>query len=690
MEEVTKCRYIDCLEAREKEQILHELPVCDTGLCVRWLINSGHVDLIGKDLDALRSMKFFICNNHFTEDCYLSKGTLKENAVPSPHWSTVSRTLKTSKARLLQKVQLNGKENSMEEAPVNQSSEQNGPSEFEVDQWCRTCATKKHNLVSMTTKGKGTEMSLLSKLKLLIEIDDEDALPTKMCNECVDKLEQSFKFFQQIYVADNTLRHVFPNARLNSMPRKPLYSLSEHMRREQKEREKEKEKEEEQQDQTPKITRGGIFRRGRGRPRSRGYGGRGRSRGRPPSYSTMALRSLSLNDNRIVSPTFSPKNDVRTPVITKDEPESKEVLVLEEDGQSSTVFSLLTDTCRSDEELDWSDVLKVMNREGYRCSKEDEERLEPSVEKKEQAEQAVEAKNTEKVETVEKKEETEPRPEAEMEMEVEAKTEAEPRSDEKASLENDIRRIRCEFCDKAFKFRRQLQAHLLADHSQFSGYMCTDCLACYESESLLSKHRALRHGERRYRCEHCQEEFLEKRVLREHVNECRPHNTVDYPCSSCTEVFTSEQHLLEHMKHHPESPVAESFQLNLSDSKNADELASFSEANQLVPEESTTVPTPSEANVTLESSTNEDGNVTCSNSTSEANTEQKQSNEEAICPDCNEKMSDAIELSIHRMRRHTVKRKDATCLLCDNRTFSSAEEYEQHVLDHCKRLRVSP
>ena len=99
MEEVTKCRYIDCVDIREKEQILHELPVCDTGLCVMWLINSGHVDLIGSDLDALRSMKFFICNNHFTEDCYLSKGTLKENAVPSPHWSAVSRTLRNLKIR---------------------------------------------------------------------------------------------------------------------------------------------------------------------------------------------------------------------------------------------------------------------------------------------------------------------------------------------------------------------------------------------------------------------------------------------------------------------------------------------------------------------------------------------------------------------------------------------------------------
>lgn len=99
MEEVTKCRYIDCVDTREKQQILHELPVCDTGLCVRWLINSGHVDLIGSDLDVLRSMRFFICNNHFTEDCYLSKGTLKENAVPSPHWSTVSRTLRNSKTR---------------------------------------------------------------------------------------------------------------------------------------------------------------------------------------------------------------------------------------------------------------------------------------------------------------------------------------------------------------------------------------------------------------------------------------------------------------------------------------------------------------------------------------------------------------------------------------------------------------
>ena len=61
-----------------------------------------------------------------------------------------------------------------------------------------------------------------------------------------------------------------------------------------------------------------------------------------------------------------------------------------------------------------------------------------------------------------------------------------------------------------------------------------------------------------------------------------------------------------------------------------------------------------------------------------------------MCPDCNEQMNNTVELSIHRMRRHSMNRKDATCLLCDNKSFSSLDEYEQHVLDHCKRLRISP
>lgn len=137
------------------------------------------------------------------------------------------------------------------------------------------------------------------------------------------------------------------------------------------------------------------------------------------------------------------------------------------------------------------------------------------------------------------------------------------------------------------------------------------------------------------------------------------------------------------MKQHSENSVAVSFQLDLRDSKNVDDdLASFSVSVKFDQEQvCSAVLTPSVTIATVESNTSEGDAATCSNNTNEANPEQKQNDEVAVCPDCNEKLSDTIELSIHRMRRHTVKRKDATCLLCDNKSFSSAEEYEQHVLD---------
>lgn len=723
MEEVTKCRYIDCVDTREKEQILHELPVCDTGLCVKWLINSGHVDLIATDLDALRSMKFFICNNHFTDDCYLSKGTLKENAVPSPHWSAVSRKLRNSKIR--RKFQLNGEESSMEEAATRRPKEKNAPSEFEVDQWCRTCATKKQNLVSMTTKGKDSDMSLLSKLKLLIEIDDEDVLPTKMCDECVDKLEQSFKFFQQIYVADNTLRHVFPSARASAAPRKPLYSIGEHMRNEQKEKEREKEKEKEKeekqkekeeqqqqvQDRAPKVTRG-IFRRGRGRPRTRGYAARARAKQRSAQIA-IRVESPALND--------SATHESRTTETAASENEPRNVEYHEE-RPGDTVFSLLTDTCHCDEELDWSDVLKVMNDQRYRpiakqqiaskLTKNSEKKVEPEQEPEPEsaataavavaeartsraepiARDAVPAEPMETSETFEtsteaRKVETETEADAEGTTEVKAQADA-----SNFSAEKQVHRLSCEFCNESFELRGQLESHLSSDHPRSSECGGADHLTSYKSESVLQKHRrSPRCGDRRYRCGHCEEEFLEKRTLREHVKKCELRDGARYCCDSCGASCASKQHLIDHMKTHGES-VAESFRVppNHEDSKKAEsELVSSTRASPEL-----------EGNVECQPCSHPEKKVDSSGplqldgaqqgETTGGRQQESESASAVTCPDCNEQIQDTVELTIHRMRRHSMNRKDNTCLLCDNKSFPSLEEYEQHVLDHCKRLRISP
>lgn len=540
----------------------------------------------------------------------------------------------------------------------------------------------------MTTKGKGTDMSLLSKLKLLIEIDDEDALPTKMCDECVDKLEQSFKFFQQIYVADNTLRHVFPNMRTSNTPRKPLYSIGEHMRNEQREKETEKEKEkgkekeeelqmqqqqqqQQTQDRAPKVSRG-IFRRGRGRPRTRGYAARARSRQRSAQVQAVA-QSSSVND----STTHASRADETRNVAS----------MANQERQGDTVFSLLTDTCRSDEELDWSDVLKVMSNQRYRPTPRAE--IKPKIEKRGERvaeERKVESKSASKAEaTVEssgpmKTEE----PKTEAQGRIKDKVDEKPVTTTVATQNNQFERMLCEFCEKPFKLRRQLQNHLLTDHSQFSRHMCTDCLSCCESESLLSEHRSLRHGDRGYRCEHCLVEFLEKKLLREHVNKCQPLVASRYSCDSCDVTFASKQALVEHMDAHPKSSLAtigKATKESATPLKSNVEVEGKSEC--FVAASSNAVERSERAAQEKKSSAidGKDGEESW-NARAEAST--------ATCPDCNERTQSTVELSIHRMRRHSMNRKDTTCLLCDSKSFASLEEYEQHVLDHCKRLRISP
>lgn len=609
-----------------------------------------------------------------------------------------------------QKIQLNNQESSMEEVAAGQHTEKNVSSELEVDQWCRTCATKKQNLVSMMT-GKSTDMSLLSKLKLLIEIDDEDALPTKMCNECVDKLEQSFKFFQQIYVADNTLRHVFPNTRPSSAPKKPLYSISKHMRNEQMEKEKEKEKEEEQQqqqDRAPKITRG-IFRRGRGRPRTRGYAARARARQRSGHIpiSVPSTTNSNLDDNKMYESRVNETTTLRS---------ESQSMMLDEERQGDTVFSLLTDTCHMDEELDWLDVLKVMNDQRYQqvtSRLETETKSKEKTQKKETEEQVIESEMTElQAEATSEPSKVEMKTETEIEikeelglqikMEVEAETEAEKTEDK--STTEEVQEIRCEFCGESFKLKLQLQTHLLTDHSQLSEYMCLDCLICYENESSLLKHRSLHHGDQRYRCEHCHQEFLEKRILRDHIKKCESHDTTNYSCYSCELIFSSKQELIDHVKTHPESSLIP-FHSDLDNSQKIE--------NELVPSVKATIKQEPESEYPSSVISPKD----TANEISMSNPDEKYSSSAIIstdtlktdaveeemqqptdgeksamvtCPDCNEQMHDAMELSVHRMRRHSMNRKDATCLLCDNKSFSSLDEYEQHVLDHCKRLRISP
>lgn len=438
MEEVTKCSYINCRDLREKEQIFHELPVSDIDLCIKWLINSGHEYLIKHDFSTLRPMKFFVCSNHFKSDSYLAKGTLKENAVPQPYWHYKRRINDLSYAEHKSKFDQVTTKTNKHRAHVYQFKEQNGNAtnnNILEEKWCRTCATKRNNVVNMTLKKRNTEMSLLSKLKLLIEIDDEDTLPLNMCYDCVKKLEHSFQFFQQIYIADNTLRHIFPKEQLDN----DCYGI------------------------TIDRVDGSVS----------------------DIEFDPILQSNEDDQLSIKSKLLDTKGNERSL--------SKKITTKEtflEDTSTSvkygTVFSLLTDTCQTDEELRWIDVLNAIERQKVACF---QKKLFPSKTK-----------------------------------------------------------ISCEFCISKFTLRRQLKTHLLNNHSKEVRTMCMDCLIYFEDELFLLEHRAVvHHDDQLHRCDYCQKCFTRKRGLRLHITRSHARKR-SYSCDLCQQKFVSKQYLTLHIE----------------------------------------------------------------------------------------------------------------------------------------------
>ncbi|KAI4482643.1 hypothetical protein M0804_008496 [Polistes exclamans] len=437
MEEVTKCSYINCRDLREKEQIFHELPVSDIDLCIKWLINSGHEYLIKHDFSTLRPMKFFVCSNHFKSDSYLAKGTLKENAIPQPYWHYKRRINDLSYAEHKSKFDQITTKTNKHRAHVYQFKEQNRNAtnnNILEERWCRTCATKRSNVVNMTLKKRNTEMSLLSKLKLLIEIDDEDTLPLNMCYDCVKKLEQSFQFFQQIYIADNTLRHIFPKEQLDN----DCYGI------------------------TIDRVDGSVS----------------------DIEFDPILQSNEDDQLSIKSKLLDTKGNERS--LSK---VSKKETFLEDTSTSvkyGTVFSLLTDTCQTDEELRWIDVLNAIERQKVACF---QKKVFPSKIK-----------------------------------------------------------ISCEFCISKFTLRRQLKTHLINNHSKEVRTMCMDCLIYFEDELFLLEHRAIvHHDDQLHRCDYCQKCFTRKRGLRLHITRSHARKR-SYSCDVCQQKFVSKQYLTLHIE----------------------------------------------------------------------------------------------------------------------------------------------
>uniref|UniRef100_W5LEF6 Zinc finger and AT-hook domain containing n=1 Tax=Astyanax mexicanus TaxID=7994 RepID=W5LEF6_ASTMX len=102
----------------------------------------------------------------------------------------------------------------------------------------------------------------------------------------------------------------------------------------------------------------------------------------------------------------------------------------------------------------------------------------------------------------------------------------------------------CEYCNKVFKFKHSLQAHLRI-HTNEKPFKCPQCDYASTIKANLSVHMRKHTGEK-FSCEHCSFSCLSKGHLKVHVE--RVHKKVKQYCRFCKKKYSDVKNLLKHIR----------------------------------------------------------------------------------------------------------------------------------------------
>lgn len=117
----------------------------------------------------------------------------------------------------------------------------------------------------------------------------------------------------------------------------------------------------------------------------------------------------------------------------------------------------------------------------------------------------------------------------------------------------------CEFCNKIFKFRHSLVAHLRT-HTQEKPFQCLHCDYASAIKANLNVHLRKHTGEK-FSCQHCPFNCLSPGHLKVHIE--RVHMKVKQHCGFCEKKYSDVKNLLKHMekRHNLKDPtVHQSYQ----------------------------------------------------------------------------------------------------------------------------------
>ncbi|XP_075681820.1 zinc finger protein ZFAT isoform X2 [Rhinoderma darwinii] len=109
---------------------------------------------------------------------------------------------------------------------------------------------------------------------------------------------------------------------------------------------------------------------------------------------------------------------------------------------------------------------------------------------------------------------------------------------------NQLKIFTCEYCNKVFKFKHSLQAHLRI-HTNEKPYKCPLCNYASAIKANLSVHMRKHTGEK-FSCDHCSFSCLSKGHLKVHVE--RVHKKIKQHCRFCKKKYSDVKNLIKHIK----------------------------------------------------------------------------------------------------------------------------------------------